>query len=66
MRTRNWNGALDTEFGLSETLVEQGETSRHESRRSRSPRTAKRRSSRRAGSPPAIGISGRRNRRFSW
>jgi hypothetical protein len=66
MRTRNWNGASDTDFGLDGSLVEQGEPTRQEFRRSRAARPAKRRSTRRSSSHPEVGIGGRRNRRFAW
>ena len=66
MRTRNWNIRLETDLEQGDTLVEQGESARNEYSRGRSARPSKRRSSRRAGSQPALGMSARRNRRWSW
>ena len=66
MRTRNWNAMLDSEVEQGNTPVEDSEANRKAYGRGRSARTTKRRSSRRAGSHPDLGISARRNRRFSW
>jgi hypothetical protein len=57
---------LDSEVEQGNTPVEEGEAIRKGYGRGRSARTTKRRSSRRAGSHPDLGISARRNRRFSW
>jgi hypothetical protein len=66
MRTRNWNVKLESDAEQGDTLVEQNESTRNEYRRGRAVRTSKRRSSRRAGSQPELGMSARRNRRWSW
>jgi hypothetical protein len=66
MRTRNWNVSSESDAEQGDTLVDQNEAARNEYRRGRSSRTQKRRSSRRTGSHPDLGISARRRRRFSW
>ncbi|HEY4231870.1 MAG TPA: hypothetical protein VGM76_00450 [Lacipirellulaceae bacterium] len=66
MRTRNWNVSLESDPEQDELLVDQNAATRAEYRRGRSSRTQKRRTSRRTGSHPDLGISARRRRRFSW
>jgi hypothetical protein len=66
MRTRIWNGSFDIDELAGEVLVERSEADRPQHRRSRAAKPAKRRSSRAAGSHPDLGMSARRNRRWSW
>jgi hypothetical protein len=66
MRTRNWNMSPESDVDQDDGLAESGDNLRKDYRRGRSTRTQKRRTLRRGGSQPPLGIAGRRNRRFSW
>jgi len=66
MRSRSFNLAFELDDAEDAPAFERQEVSRKQYRRNRSLRTARRRSSRMAGSHPGLGIAGRRNHRWSW
>ena len=67
MRPRGFNlTTVIDEIESADTLTEREENSRKQYRRHPSLRTAKRSSSRMGSSQQAVGIAGRRNRRWSW
>jgi hypothetical protein len=66
MRSQSFNLAHELLDADGAPAFERQEVGRKQYRRNRSLRTARRRSSRMAGSHPDLGIAGRRNHRWSW
>lgn len=66
MRSRSTYSELDHDEVNGDTLVERSEAIRKQYSRGRSARTPRRRSSRAAGANVPLGISARRNRRWTW
>ena len=66
MRTRSFHLELEADELDSDTLTERSDATRKQYSRGRSLRTPRRRSSRVAGANIPLGISARRNRRWSW
>ena len=66
MRSRNLQLELENDEVDGNTLVERSEADRKQYSRGRSARTTRRRSTRTTASNVPLGISARRNRRWTW
>jgi hypothetical protein len=64
MRSRSFNAQVESYEADDNTLSERSESIRNQYARGRSAKAPKRRTSRTSSVP--LGISGRRNRRFTW